>query len=187
MLSTLIIVFREVLEAMLVVGIATAAAREVNIGRRWIYAGMFGGLCIALLVAFFAELIASSMQGMGQELFNASILLTAALLMSWTAIWMGKQGREISSRIKQVCQQQQGNISTAWILATVVALAVAREGAEVVLFLHGVAASGNGANMLSGAAMGLILGVMVAVVLYRSLIHLPIRHVFSVVTFLIVL
>ncbi len=189
MLSTLIIVFREVLEAMLVVGIATAAAREVNIGRRWIYAGIFGGLCIALLVAFFADLIASSMQGMGQELFNASVLLTAALLMSWTAIWMGKQGREISSRIKQVCQQQQGNISTAWILATVVALAVAREGAEVVLFLHGVAASGDGgaANMLSGAAVGLMLGVMIAVVLYRSLIHLPIRHVFSVVTFLIVL
>jgi len=193
MLSTLIIVFREVLEAMLVVGIATAAAREVNIGVRWIYGGMFGGLCAALVVAMFAEFIAISMQGMGQEFFNASVLLSAALLMSWTAIWMGKQGREISGRIKQVCQQEQsgneGNTSTAWVLATVVALAVAREGSEVVLFLHGVAASdsGNAANMLGGAAIGLILGVAVAVILYRSLIHLPIRHVFSVVTLLIVL
>jgi len=189
MLSTLIIVFREVLEAMLVVGIATAAAREVSIGTRWIYAGLFGGICAALLVALFAELIASSVQGMGQELFNASVLLTAALLMSWTAIWMGKQGREISSRIKQVCKQNSSNTSTAWILATVVALAVAREGSEVVLFLHGVAASGDGGvtNMLSGAAIGLVLGVAVAFVLYRSLIHLPIRHVFSVISFLIVL
>ncbi len=189
MLSTLIIVFREVLEAMLVVGIATAAAREVNIGARWIYGGMFGGLCAALIVAVFAEFISVSMQGMGQEFFNASILLSAALLMSWTAIWMGKQGREISGRIKQVCQQEQGNTSTAWMLATVVGLAVAREGSEVVLFLHGVAASSNGGavNMLSGAAVGLILGVGVAVILYRSLIHLPIRHVFSVITFLIVL
>ncbi len=189
MLSTLIIVFREVLEAMLVVGIATAAAREVNIGTRWIYAGMFGGLCAALVVALFAELIANSMQGMGQELFNASVLLTAAFLMSWTAIWMGKQGREISSRIKQVCKQKSSNRSTAWILATIVGLAVAREGSEVVLFLHGVAASENGGvvNMLSGAAIGLVLGVSVAILLYRSLIHLPIRHVFSVITFLIVL
>jgi len=189
MLATLIIVFREVLEAMLVVGIATAAAREVNISARWIYSGVFGGLIAALIVAMFADFIASSMQGMGQEFFNASVLLSAALLMSWTAIWMAKHGREISMRIKQVCQRQDNNASTSWILAMVVGLAVAREGAEVVLFLHGVAASGDGgmSAMLSGAAVGLVLGVLVAVVLYRSLIHLPIRHVFTVVTFLIVL
>ena len=189
MLSTLIIVFREVLEAMLVVGIATAAAREVNISSRWIYGGMFAGLITALIVALFADLIADSMQGMGQELFNATVLLSAALLMSWTAIWMGKHGREISARIKQVCQADNDNASAPMILATVVALAVAREGSELVLFLHGVAASGEAGTltMLSGAAIGLLSGLMVAVVLYRSLIKLPIRHVFSVITFLIVL
>lgn len=189
MLSTLIIVFREVLEAMLVVGIATAAAREVNISPRWIYGGLFAGILVALLVAIFAELIAASMQGMGQEFFNATILLTAALLMSWTAIWMGKHGREISVRIRQVCKVDEVDRSSCWVLATVVALAVAREGAEVVLFLHGVVASGGGGMivMLSGGGIGLVLGVLVAVVLYRSLIKLPIRHVFSAVTFLIVL
>ncbi|MBL4774545.1 MAG: FTR1 family protein [Mariprofundus sp.] len=189
MLATLIIVFREVLEAMLVVGIATAAAREVNISARWIYGGVFAGLIFACVVAMFADLIAASMQGMGQEFFNATILLSAALLMSWTAIWMAKHGREMSARIREVCQQSEDNASTSWVLATVVGLAVAREGAEVVLFLHGVAASGGAgmASMLSGAAVGLALGVLVAVVLYRSLIRLPMKHVFTVVTFLIVL
>jgi len=189
MLSTLIIVFREVLEAMLVVGIATAAGREVNVGLRWIYGGVTAGLVIALIVAICGEIVAASMQGMGQEFFNATILLSAALLMSWTAIWMGKNGREISVRIRQVCQTNADSSSACWILAVVVALAVAREGAEVVLFLHGVAASGGGGAiaMLSGGGIGLVLGVLVAVVLYRSLIRLPIRHVFSVVTFLIVL
>jgi len=189
MLSTLIIVFREVLEAMLVVGIATAAAREVNISSRWIYGGLCAGLLVALLVAIFAELIATSMQGMGQEFFNATILLSAALLMSWTAIWMGKHGREISSRIRHVCQVEEDSSSASLILALVVTLAVAREGAEVVLFLHGVVASGGGGMiaMLSGGGIGLVFGVLVAVVLYRSLIKLPIRHVFSVLTFLIVL
>jgi len=189
MLSTLIIVFREVLEAMLVVGIATAAAREVNISPRWIYGGLLAGLVTAMIVALCAEFIAAFMQGMGQELFNATILLTAALLMSWTAIWMGKHGREISMRIRQACKADEVNRSSCWVLATVVALAVAREGAEVVLFLYGVAASGGAgmAAMLSGGGIGLVLGVLVAVVLYRSLIKLPIRYVFSVVTFLIVL
>lgn len=189
MLSTLIIVFREVLEAMLVVGIATAAAREVSIATRWIYAGVLGGLLAATIVAMFAGSIAASMQGMGQEIFNASILISASLLMAWTAIWMGKHGREVSHRIRQTCADVQGSDSTKFVLAIIVGLAVAREGSEVVLFLYGVTATGmsNVSEMLSGGAIGIVLGILVAMGLYRSLVYIPMRHVFLVVTCLIVL
>ncbi|MDQ6968071.1 MAG: FTR1 family protein, partial [Mariprofundaceae bacterium] len=189
MLSTLIIVFREVLEAMLVVGIATAAAREVNIATRWIYGGVLGGLLAAVIVAFFADAIATSMQGMGQEILNASVLIAASLLMAWTAIWMGKHGREVSKKIRQTCSDVQGSDASKLVLAIVVGLAVAREGSEVVLFLYGVAAAGvsNASEMLSGGMIGIVLGVLVAMGLYRSLVHIPMRHVFLVVTSLIVL
>jgi len=189
MLSTLIIVFREVLEAMLVVGIATAAAREVNISTRWIYGGVLGGLLAAIAVAMFADVIAASMRGMGQEIFNASILISASLLMAWTAIWMGKHGREISQKIRQTCDEVQGSDATKIVLSIVVGLAVAREGSEVVLFLYGVVAAGasNASEMLSGGAIGVALGVLVAMGLYRSLVHIPMRYIFLVVTSLIVL
>lgn len=189
MLSTLIIVFREVLEAMLVVGIATAAAREVNIATRWIYGGVLGGLFAAVLVAIFADLIAVSMQGMGQEIFNATVLISASLLMAWTAIWMGKHGREVSQRIRQTCHGVQGSDTTKFVLAVVVGLAVAREGSEVVLFLYGVVAAGasNASEMLSGGAIGVALGILVAMGLYRSLIYIPMRYIFLVVTCFIVL
>jgi len=189
MLSTLIIVFREVLEAMLVVGIATAAAHEVNISTRWIYGGILGGLFIAVIVAISADMIAISMQGMGQEIFNAAILISASLLMAWTAIWMGKHGHEVSQRICQTCNAVQGGDSTKFILAVVVGLAVAREGSEVVLFLYGVVAAGasNVSEMLSGGAIGVVLGILVAMGLYRSLIHIPMRYIFLVVTCLIIL
>ncbi|MDQ6956397.1 MAG: FTR1 family protein, partial [Mariprofundaceae bacterium] len=189
MLSTLIIVFREVLEAMLVVGVASAAAREVNIATRWIYGGVVGGLFAAVIVALFADSIASSMQGMGQEIFNALILISASLLMAWTAIWMGKHGREVSQRIRKTCHDVQASDTTKLVLAIVVGLAVAREGSEVVLFLYGVVATttSNSSEMLSGGAIGVVLGVLVAMGLYRSLVHIPLRHVFLVVTCLIVL
>jgi len=189
MLSTLIIVFREVLEAMLVVGVATAAAREVNISTRWIYAGVLGGLLAAIVVAMFADVIAVSMQGMGQEILNASILISASLLMAWTAIWMGKHGREISQRIRQTCEDVQSRGRAQFVLSIVVGLAVAREGSEVVLFLYGVAATdaAHVSEMLSGGAIGVVLGVLVAMGLYRSLVHIPMRHIFLVVTCLIVL
>jgi len=189
MLSTLIIVFREVLEAMLVVGVATAAAKEVNIAPRWIYGGVAAGLLVAIMVAVFADVIAQSMQGMGQEYFHASVLLSASLLMAWTAIWMGKQGRELSQKVRQTCQEIDSNQRTKFILSLVVGLAVVREGSEVVLFLYGIAAADGSdvSQMLLGGAGGMMLGIIVAMGLYRSLIHIPLKHVFLVVTCLIVL
>ncbi len=189
MLSTLIIVFREVLEAMLVVGIAMAAAREANIATRWIYGGITAGLISAIVVALFADILSASMQGMGQEILNAAVLIAAALMMAWTAIWMGKHGREMSQKIRQTCQDVEGRGTAKLVLSMVVGLAVTREGSEVVLFLYGVAAAGNGSatGMLAGGATGMMLGVIVALGLYQSLIHVPLRYVFLVVTYLIAL
>jgi len=189
MLSTLIIVFREVFEAMLIVGIAMAAARETGINTRWIYGGIMGGFTTALVIAICADLIATSISGMGQEWFNATILLSASLLMVWTAIWMGKQGKQLSCLIRQACQSQGAGKSTALILATIVGLAVAREGAEVVLFMHGVAASTTSGSMamVGGATAGMLLGIMVALLIFRSLIRLPLRYLFTAITVLIAL
>jgi len=189
MLSTLIIVFREVLEAMLVVGIATAAAREAQIQVRWIYGGIAAGLIAAIVVALFADMLSASMQGMGQEILNAAILIAASLMMAWTAIWMGRHGREISQKIRRTCQDVDESGTVKIALSIVVALAVAREGSEVVLFLYGVAAAGDAgaSGMLAGGAAGMILGIVVALGLYQSLIHIPLRHVFLVVTCFIVL
>lgn len=189
MISTLIILFREALEAMLVIGIAMAASKGIHANLRWIYGGVVGGLIIAGIVALFADMIAGSMSGMGQEYFNATVLISAALLMIWTAIWMRKHGKEISMRIHQTCSEVTGSGKAMIMLSIVVGLAVAREGAEVVLFLHGVVATGNGetAGILIGGLTGLLLGVLVAMAIYRSLIRVPVKHLFSVVTSLIVL
>ncbi len=189
MLSTLIIVFREALEAILVISIAMVASRGIEASSRWIYAGVTCGLILAMIVALFAEVIAASMAGMGQELFNASVLISASLLMVWSAIWMRRQGKEISDRINLRCSEIKGEGVSIALLAIAVGLAVAREGSEVVLFLHGVAATGGDhlTGMLTGALSGLLLSLAVALLLYRSLVKIPIRLVFSIITFLIVL
>jgi len=189
MLSACIIVFREVLEAMLVVGIATAAAREVNISKGWIYAGVLGGLVVAIVVAIFTDDIAASMQGIGQEILHASLLISASLLMAWTAIGMAKHGKEVSQKIRHTCRDVEHSDAAKFALSTVVGLAVAREGSEVVLFLYGVAAAGlnDVSDILSGGVIGIVFGVLVAMGLYRGLVYIPMRYIFLVVTSLIVL
>ena len=74
-------------------------------------------------------------------------------------------------------------------LAVVVAVAILREGSEVVLFLYGIAASSNEGPvaLLIGGGLGIGLGAVVAWLLYRGLLAIPMRRLFSVTSWMIAL
>ena len=72
--------------------------------------------------------------------------------------------------------------------AVVVGAAVLREGAEVVLFLYGVALGGSSAvNLLIGGLLGLLLGGAVTGLTYLGLLRIPTRYLFTVTSWLITL
>ena len=80
MLGALVIVFREVIEAGLIVGIVMAATRGVAGRGRWVTYGVIAGVLGATVVAFFAGAISQAFEGAGQELFNDTILGIAVVL-----------------------------------------------------------------------------------------------------------
>lgn len=189
MYATALIVFREILEAGLIIGIVLAATQGIANRGRWVAGGLVAGLLGAALTAGVADRIMAAMEGVGQEVFNAGILLIAVVMLGWHTIWMQKHGRELAGKLRNygtAVQQGESHIS---VLAIVIGLAVLREGAEVVLFLHGIAASGtdNAAAMLSGALLGIAGGVMVGLLIYRGLLRIPSRYLFRVTTWLILL
>ena len=65
MISSLVIVFREMLEMALVVGVLMAATRGMTGSRHWIGLGVLGGLVGAGLFALFMEQVESSFSGDG--------------------------------------------------------------------------------------------------------------------------
>jgi len=100
MLSALLIVFREVIEAGLIVGIVLAATKGVP-GRDFaVSMGVLAGVLGACLVAAFAGGLASLFQGSGQELFTASILILAVMMLTWHNVWMASHGREMARELK---------------------------------------------------------------------------------------
>src|SRR3979411_2759422 len=99
MLGALIIVFREVIEAGLIVGIVMAATRGVPTRGRWISIGIGSGVLGASIVALFAGAISQAFQGSGQELFNAAVLGVAVLMLMWHNAWMARHGREIAAEM----------------------------------------------------------------------------------------
>jgi high-affinity iron transporter len=186
-LGALIIVFREVVEAGLVVGIVFAVTQSIPLRLPYILGGLLAGVLGASLVAAFAGALASLMQGNGQEIFNAAILALAVVMLTWHNVWMAKHGREIAENLRTIGQQVRDGSKTLFALAIVVAVAVLREGSEIVLFLYGIVISQKTTTLelLAGGGGGLLLGAAVSYVTFRGLVAIPMRHLFRVTTLLI--
>jgi high-affinity iron transporter len=189
MLPTAIIVFREVLEAALIVGIVMAASRGALGRGLWVSGGIAAGVLGAALVAIFAAAIASAAQGMGQELFDAGILFAAVGMLGWHNIWMSRHGRELAGSATQLGKDVRSGARPLWALAFAVALAVLREGSEIVLFLYGIALAGQGGPvaMVVGGGIGLALGVAAGTAIYWGLVSIPMRLLFTVTSWLVLL
>src|SRR5579875_3898134 len=171
MLGVALLVFREVLEAALIVTVVAAATRGVARRGTFIGGGIALGVIGAIVVAIFAGAIEEAVGGSGQELFNASVLLAAVVMIGWHVTWMSSHGKEMVRHMQQVTDSVKAGSSSVAMLLAVVALAVLREGSEIVLFLYGMAAS----------------GVAVGFALYFGLLRIPIRHFFTATNWMLVL
>ena len=189
MLATLLIVFREFIEAGLIVGIVLAATKGVPRRGLWVGYGIIGGVAGACLVAAFAGEIAPLFEGAGQELFNASILLLAVAMLTWHNVWMASHGRAIAQEMRQVGVAVAAGQKPLAALSVVCGVAVLREGSEVVLFLYGIAAAGgtSATGMMAGGGLGVLAGAATSALMYLGLLTIPARYLFSVTSSLITL
>ncbi|APZ44150.1 FTR1 family iron permease [Acidihalobacter ferrooxydans] len=188
MLGSAVIVFREVLEAALIISIVMGATRGVAARGRWVLGGVAAGVAGAILVAASAGAISDAVQGRGQELLNAGVLLTAVLMLAWHNIWMSSHGRELAGKMREVGHDVGMGVKPLSALALVAFLAVLREGSETALFLYSLSASGAGSMaLLFGGVLGLAGGAALGMVVYRGMLAIPLRHFFSVTGWLVLL
>jgi high-affinity iron transporter len=188
-IAALIIVFREVFEAGLIVGIVLAVTRTVAHRNRWIAGGVLAGVLAACVVAAFAGALSNLFAGMGQELFNAAILIVAVVMLTWHNVWMARHGKELAGELAAAGKAVVDGSKSLFALAVVVGVAVLREGSEVVLFLYGVLAAGGdtGWGVALGGFAGLALGALVCMLTYFGLVRIPTRALFATTTLLIAL
>jgi high-affinity iron transporter len=189
MFATAVIVFREVLEAAIVVGLVLAAAQGLPRRGLWVGSGIAAGLAGSVLVAAFAGAIAAAAEGMGQEIFNATVLFGAVGMLGWHNIWMARHGAALAKDINAVGRDVVAGVRPQYLLATVVGLAVLREGSEVVLFLYGIAIAqqDRASAMFAGALFGLATGGGFGYLLYLGLLRFAARYLFTVTGWLIAL
>lgn len=189
MFGSSLIVFRETLEAALIIGIIAAATRGIPGRSRWVVAGIAAGLLGSAIVAAATGAIAEMASGFGQELFNAGVLGIAVLMLAWHNIWMSTHGQELAAHAGNTGRAISDGKRECSVLFAIIALAVLREGSETALFLYGIATAGGQSTqaMLVGGLLGLAGGVAVGWALYAGLLRIPLRWFFSVTSVLVLL
>jgi high-affinity iron transporter len=187
MLGAAIIVFREVFEAALIVAIVLAASTGASARGYWVSAGIGAGIVGAGVLALFAATIAAAVSGVGQELFNATILLLAVGMLGWHIVWMSHHGRELAASARAIGKAVISGSRPLYVLAIVCGVAVLREGSETVLFLYGIAAGGGVAavSLLGGGALGLAGGIAIGAILYFGLLRIPTQRLFTVTNWMV--
>lgn len=187
MLAALLLVFREVLEAALVITIVMAATRGVQGRMRYILSGVGMGVLGALALAGFTDTLSRQFDGAGLEIFNALVLFSAVALLTWHVVWMSSHGRELAAEMKSVGRAVSDGTRPLSALAIVIAAAVLREGAEIVLFMQGLwVGATNTTPLLLGSFGGLCAGMIFGALLYFGMLRIPLKHLFSTSNYLLI-
>lgn len=180
--NAVFVVWRESIEAMLVIGILAAWLRrneDAGTGRHALWLGVGGGLALAFALGWAMLSVQGELSGAALEWFQTAILFIAAGLIVQMVLWMQKHGRRLKQSLEQELARAHER-SGAWGIALVAALAIAREGAETVIFLYGMGLEESGRGQLfGGAALGLLLALLTAWAIDRGLRFLSYRHFFQ--------
>ncbi len=161
--APLFIVWRESVEALLVIGILYTWLRRENLltlrNRLWIGTGL--GLLLAGLLAIAFWVAGNWFAGPGGEWFFTAMMAVAALLIMQMIVWMHRHGSGMKHVLEQEAAQSLQSSGGFGILLLAM-IAVAREGSETVVFLAGVGAQQNGSSLgmfILGGVLGFILAL----------------------------
>ncbi|OAT25173.1 FTR1 family iron permease [Proteus myxofaciens] len=134
--QVLFVVWRESFEALLVIGIIYAWIKRSSAPQqkmKYLWGGVGLGLLLAILLALSIYGIFSSLEDIWQSLFMIAMEILACILIVQMVYWMNKQGKSLKTNIENELTEKTQQ--SAWGILFIIAIAIAREGSEVVVFL----------------------------------------------------
>ncbi|MBH1966900.1 MAG: FTR1 family protein [Pseudomonadales bacterium] len=171
--QSMFIVWRESVEALLVIGILQAWVSQQSQGVRlakYLWAGVLLGLLLSGLLAVLILFAGKAMSGSASEWFQAALALVASLLIVQMVGWMHRHGRTLKHDLQRHADSHLARQGGAGLLLLAM-LAVSREGSETVVFLYGAGAQLRGPQLglfAIGGAMGLVLSALTIALLHSS-------------------
>ena len=185
-MAELIIVFREVLEGSLIVGILYTYLKKTNqtvaILRLW--QGVAVAIAASVLGSFIFQIFAEGFEGHAAKLFEGFVMISAAAILGSMIVWMAKN-RNIADDLKGKADDALSSDKVGYGIFALSFISVFREGIETILFLYGIIIKDGSLNILLsfiGAALGLGLAFMIFVQGKK----VPLKTFFNVTSILLI-
>jgi len=181
MIASLLVMFRESLEAVLVTGMLlgwlSRSGGERHRAKVWL--GVSLGVAASVLGAVLFRLIAGGFEGRSEQLFEAATMLSGAVLMTTAVLWMTRHGGAPANL-------DAAGGAAGWGFLLLVFVSILREGIEAVLFLAAARFASPG-NDLLGAGLGLVAALATGWLLLRAAGRARLGTFFLVINALLVL
>lgn len=185
--QSLMIMIREGLEAILIIGALMAFLVKIGAGhrRRDIHIGVGAAVALSLLTAVLLETV-FHLSPANQEVLEGITMLTAVVVLFYVSYWLLSK-MEVQKWTAFVKERVQVAVSggSVFALATAAFLAVYREGFETVLFYKALLVSGgSGGSTFPPVFVGMVVGAVLLVGIYFAInkygVRLPLKPFFGV-------
>ncbi len=169
--SIAFVVWRESVEALLVIGILDAwlVGRSIDTrrARGFLWGGAIAGLGVAAVLAALLLWLGEAVSDETQTIYQTVIALLAAALILQMVFWMRRHGRSMRSELEG-SMNRAVTAGSWWGVFTLALIAVAREGSETVVFIYGILSAGVLGSLTAGLLAGLT-GFVLAAITYALL------------------
>lgn len=185
-MNEFLIVFRESLEAALIVGIVYTFLKQMSqtVDLRPIWHGLIASLAASVLFAFLIQWVRLQLDNSSfEKLFEAILMYLAAGFLIYMIVWMAKKVN-IKAELEEKAQASMAKGNSYWGIFGLIFFAVSREGFETVLFLFG--ASSTNSFSYSGFIIGIALAILIGVLIFKQGRRLPIKKFFNITSILLI-
>lgn len=176
-----LIMFREGLEAALIVSLIAGYLQRTNRGQ-WLSSVWIGVVLACLLclgLGWWINETSGEFPQKQQELFEGLVAAIAVVVLTWMVFWMRKAAHSLKGQLQDAVDKALDSGSgSGWMLVLMVFFAVAREGLESVFFLLAAFQQDVGLAAPLGALSGLLAAVLVGIAIYWGGVRLPLAQFF---------
>ncbi|MEA4826415.1 MAG: FTR1 family protein [Clostridium sp.] len=184
MSSSIIITFRESLEALLLIVPLLIYLHKIKRDdlEKYIYVGCIAGVVLSIIVGSLLIGQVNSLEGYMRQAFQGAMMIFLAALVLYNIVWIFKQDKGL-----KINQEEIYNIKLKWTSLFLIAfLNVFREGVEIIIFVVPVTLS-SPFKMAASIVIGLFCSLSLTFILFKTTIKLNVKLLFSILTFMLII
>jgi len=186
-MAEFIIIFREVLEAALIVGILYTYLNKMDqqssIAKMW--QGVLAAIVLSVVGSFLFQVLAGGFEGQAEKLFEGVVMITASVVLGSMIVWMAKN-KNIADDLKSQAHDALSTKNAGWAIFSLAFIAVFREGIEIILFMYSLAAKQGAVSFIS-SLLGAVLALGVGYAIFVQGKKVPLKTFFNVSSVILIL